>query len=61
MFMLLDSAHIKKRQATLNAQWEELKRKISQRSMTLEAAKEIHTFNRDANETLQRIKVFDIL
>ncbi len=41
----------------LNAQWEALKQKTENRRMVLEAAKEIHTFNRDANDTLQRIKV----
>ena len=41
----------------LNAQWEALKQKTENRRMVLEAAKEIHTFNRDANDTLQRIQV----
>lgn len=56
MYVLTEGAHIEKRKSELNIQWENLKKRTDNRRMTLEAAKEIHIFNRDANDALQRIQ-----
>lgn len=53
----IEGAHIEKRKSQINVQWENLIKKTENRRMILEAAKEIHIFNRDANDALQRIQV----
>lgn len=51
-----DSNHITQRKETINHQWEHLRELTDTRTITLETAKKIHTFNRDANDTVQQIK-----
>ena len=53
----IDSNHITQRKETINHQWEHLRELTDTRTITLETAKKIHTFNRDANDTVQQIKV----
>ena len=56
-----DSDEIKEESEHLNSLWMDLKQKTNARSLALAGAKEVHTFDRDAADTRERIQVFVLL
>lgn len=57
MFPLVDSEHITIRRNAINYHWENLKKLTDARTKVLTTAKEIHTFNREADDMVHQITV----
>ena len=53
----LESSKITERKEIINQLWTDLKDLADARSLALAGAKEIHTFDRDAADTRERIQV----
>ena len=53
----VDSRVIEKRKADISELWSSLRETINLRSLSLAVTREIHTFDRDATDTKERVQV----
>ena len=57
LYNCTDSRTIRERKSAISQLWTSLRETINMRSMAFAVAKEIHTFDRDAVDTKERIQV----